>query len=55
VPIRSLHSQAAMQAFHAEHVREDGLMPVGNFHTEARLWPNTELAAWLQFDPTDFL
>ena len=31
-----------------------GLLPVANVYGDARLWANTEWAAWLLLDKSDF-
>ena len=31
-----------------------GLLPVANMYGDARLWANTEWAAWLLLDKSDF-
>jgi len=46
----------ALRAFHEQYVQPDtGLLPVANLYPDARLWANTEWAAWLLLDRGDFV
>ena len=38
---------------HLDH--ESGLLPVANVYPDARLWANTEWAAWLLLRKDDFI
>ena len=45
----------ALKAWHAAHIEEEsGLLPVANVYKDARLWANTEWAAWSLIDPELF-
>jgi len=46
----------ALRAWDAEHRKPQpsGLLPVANVYRDARLWANTEWAAWLLLDKGDF-
>ena len=44
----------ALRAWDEEHREPGGLLPVANVHPAARLWANTEWAAWLLLDKDDF-
>ena len=46
---------AAARGFFEAHVQpESGLLPVANVYPDARLWANTEAAAFLLLEPGDF-
>ena len=46
----------ALRAWDDEHRKpqSSGLLPVANVYRDARLWANTEWAAWLLLDKSDF-
>ena len=45
----------ALRAFYEGHLdAESGLLPVANVYPDARLWANTEWAAWLLLGKEDF-
>ena len=48
----------ALRAWDDEHRKPhssaSGLLPVANVYRDARLWANTEWAAWLLLDKSDF-
>ena len=46
---------AALRSWHESYVQETGLLPVANVYADARLWANTEWAAWLLLDRGDFV
>ena len=41
--------------FYEAHVQPSGLLPVANVYGDARLWANTEWAAWLLLERADFV
>ena len=46
----------ALRAYYEAHLdAESGLLPVANVYPEARLWANTEWAAWLLLSKEDFV
>ena len=46
----------ALRAFYEAHLdAESGLLPVANVYPDARLWANTEWAAWLLLGKEDFV
>lgn len=47
--------RAAFNAFHASYVDDSNLFPVANVYLDRRLWCNTEPAAWLLAERSDFL
>ena len=44
----------ALRAWHEQHAQPSGLLPVANVYRDARLWANTEWAAWLLLSKDDF-
>ena len=47
--------RTAWAAFHAAQASaEDGLLPVADVYPSVRLWCNSEPAAWLLLEPSDF-
>lgn len=48
-------AEAQVRAYYEAHVLpETGLLPVANLYHDARLWANTEWAAWLVIQASDF-
>lgn len=44
----------SLRIYYNTHVQQTGLLPVGDIYPEPRLWAQTEWAAWLLLDASDF-